>query len=915
LTTPLLSTKFSVPPISQNLVPRSRLLQKLNAGLRQVNRLSLISAPAGYGKTTLISEWLHTINEIAPIETVDAEEPAAPICTAWLTLDPGDDDLARFVAYLVASLQQIQPGVGEGALAALRTPKPGSPVMLATLLVNDLLEIPGPFVLVLDDYHTITALPIHDFLSCLIDHQPSQMCLVLGSRADPPLPLPRLRARGQLVEIRQDDLTFNRNEAAEFLNSVMGLSLTRDVSDALEKQTEGWIVGLQLAALSMRDVQDVPAFIESFSGRHEFIADYLTDEVLSHQPKNQKAFLLQTSILDRLSAPLCEAVTRQEQAQDTLEQMSEANLFLIQLDHQQEWYRYHALFADLLRKRLQQTQGTVVNELHQRASQWYRDNGILALAVEHALTGKDYQSAVELIEQAAEPLLKRSETISLVRWLEALPDEQIRLHPALITYYGLALLFSGKPTDKLKSLSEKVDVSESADNLQGEFATFKALLAIMEGDAAESIRLSERALERLPPGRPFFRCLAADSLGMAYTLQGDTDAAVRAFEQVVQLSEQTGNVVMTIMALSNLAGLRFQQGQLRLSETSYRQVLDLAAAQLGKHSPATGKAFLGLGALTREWNDLESALQYYFEAAEMLEKFAEIGLPIAYLSIAMVKAEQNEWESVQSYIERAKLCARASTGTPLDDLLVEGLQARFWVMQGELHLAEHWAQSRGLIDKPLGKLQSLAGRSAAAGEFQQGEYLTLARLLLAKKRPRLAVEVLDPLLDTSDRKGHNRRVIEILILKSLALAQSEAIDDALQVLSRTLSLAEPEGYIRTFLDEGEEMARLLYKAAERGYSPEYAGRLLAEFSDLPSITPGTSETAAEERLVEPLSERELQVLTLIAEGLSNREIAGRLYISLSTVKGHTTNIYGKLGVNNRTQAVTRGRSLCILPAN
>jgi LuxR family maltose regulon positive regulatory protein len=620
---------------------------------------------------------------------------------------------------------------------------------------------------------------------------------------------------------------------------------------------------------------------------------------------------LQTSILDSLSAPLCEAVTGHTPAQLLIEQLKEANLFLIPLDHRQEWYRYHALFADLLRKRLYQTRGGEVSGLHSRASHWYQENGMLAQAVEHALAAQDFRWAAELIVQEGEALLKRNETTTLLRWLEALPLQQKQDHPILFADHALALMLSGKPPGPVKAHLEEIATAGTREDIQGEIAAVRALYVMMEGNPTEAIRLSQQALEQLPHEQLYFRSLAADGLGMAYTLRGDTAAATKAFEQVVDLTSQSGDMIMTINALSNLAGMRYMMGQLRGAAASYQQVLDLAAARLGERSSATGKALLGLGELAREWNDLEGALKYYHDAASVLEKSVEIGLAIVLLSIARVKATQGDWDSAQEYLERARLHAQGSTTTP--SMIASGsLQVRFWIARGELELAGHWAQAHGLLEQPIGSAITQMDGNAALSEFVLSDHLTLARLLLAQGQPEWALEALNPLLDVFERKAHMRRMIEVLVLKALACKQQGEIEAALLSLDRAVALARPEGYQRTFLDEGEPMAQLLYQAIARGDSSSYTKNLLAALSDELSRPLAGIEQVLAESLVEPLSERELEVLNLIADGLSNREISARLYISPSTVKGHTANIYGKLNVSSRTQAVARAHSLGIL---
>lgn len=911
----LLSTKFNIPPRSERLVARPRLLQRMHEGLRQDCLLTLICAPAGYGKTTLVNDWLHYLKAGQPGEIT---QPAAldwPKKIAWLTLDAGDDDLGRFLAYLVAALQPFQAEIGQGILETIQTTRPPAAQTLATWLINDLATIPDRFVLVLDDYHLVSAQPIHDLLAYMIEHQPPQMCMIIATRADPPLPLARLRARGQLVELRQEDLCFTGPETQMYLQTVMGLKLTSEQLTTLENRTEGWVAGLQLAALSMRNIEDIPTFISAFSGGNVHIADFLADEVLSQQPPAVKTFLLQTSILDRLSAPICEAVTRQPQAQEILQKLKEENLFLIPLDHQQEWFRYHALFADLLRKRLHQTQAKMVGEYHCRASHWYQENELPEQAIEHALAGCDYSLAAGLVEKVGETILKRGEAQTLLRWLEALPDDEKQSRPMLFVFYGLVLIVCGQPPDQALLPLENIISTGNVDEIVGELSTFQGLLAMMQGKIPQAIQLTEKALQHLAPQRTFFRSLAADNLGMAYILLGDSAAAAKAFEQAVEIAEQSDNLMLALGALSNLAGLLVLQGKLRAAAKSYDRIIDLAEERLGNRSQQTGKAQLGLGMLAREWNDLEGALHYYEEAAEMFRHSVEIGLPIVYLSMAMVKLNQGDSEAMQAYLDRARQYSHATTTTKLDDKLTEETQARIWALQGKTDLLEEWLKLQGYLSpEKMAELTSTDPRTAAKILADQNIYLTLARFYLTVKQPAQAQKVLDPLLDLFMEKGHGRRVIEILALKALALKGQGQLDAAMQVLDQVLALAEPEGYQRTFLDEGEPMAQLLYQAASRGIYPAYIGKLLAAFSHaVPSISNEVREIPLEDQLIEPLSERELEVLVLIAGGLSNQEIAARLHISLSTVKSHASQIYSKLNVSNRTQAVARARSLGLIP--
>ncbi len=897
---PLLSTKFNVPPAGAKIIHRQRLLRILDESLGQNASLTLVCGPAGYGKTTVVSEWLRTSQQIRPDQF------------AWLTLERGDDDLTRFLTYFVTALQRIRPGIGASLLKLLQTHKPSPVPILATLLINELSEIPGRFFLVLDDYHLLTAEAIQNFMAFLVDHQPPQMCLVLVTRADPALPLARLRARGQLVELRQEELCFLPGEVTEFANQTMELALAPEQLAFLTQKTEGWVSGLQLAAVSLRTMQDRSAFFRAFSGEHEFIADYLTDEVLAHLPEHICSFMLQTSLLERLSAPLCEAVTGQSNAQVIIEQLMDANLFIVPLDSQHAWYRYHNLFADLLRKRLQSTQAEMVAELHSRASRWFEQNGLPDLAIEHAIAGRDFEQAARLIEGVAERLLMYGEAASLLRWLEALPEEQVLAQPLLGSLYGIALILRARPIRLVASLIEKMTNSSNLGEFQGEKNMLLALLAVHQGDPTRAIQLSEKALQQLPPEHPFFRSLAADTLGMGYTLAWDIPAATRAFELVVEISNQSENVMMAIMALTNLSGLRYIQGQLRTAIATCHQILDMANQRIGSQTPMLGKTLFNLGEMLREQGDLDTALDYLLDAVRMMEVFSEIGLPVANLGVARVYLNKHDWQAAQLYIDKARQQAQATQSILMDDRLAEAMQTRLCLARGEVDQAAQWAHGRGFLDRPPAEIFAEASRNAAYYEVFQGECMVLVRLLLAQRQPEQALELIALLQNLIEKRKNQRRLIEVLALKALALHQKGELDQALQTLGKALSQAEPEGYLRTFVDEGEAMARLLYQAAAHGIFPAYVGRMLAVLAEEnQSLKP--SRRPSSEALIEPLSERELEVLCLIAEGLSNREIAQRLYISLSTVKGHTSNVFGKLGVKNRTQAIARARSLGLLP--
>lgn len=902
----LLVTKYSLPLVESNLTERPHLVQKLDEALISSKRLILVCAPAGYGKTTLVGDWVRRVIS-------SSGEGASTPRLAWLTCDPEDDDLGHFLIYLTAALGSIHPKVGTGLMGMLRAAKPPTPQVLATMLINDLAEIPGRFVVVLDDFHTILSQPVLDFLAFLVEHQPPQMCLVLLTRADPALPVARLRGRGQLEEIRQNDLAFSPEEAIEYLHHRMNAAIPKNHLIALVERTEGWIAGLQLASLSIRSTKVAQAFINAFSGGDEYIADYLAGEVLIQQSDAIQSFLLRTSILDRLSTSLCTAVTGESQAQAALETLRENNLFLIPLDHHKEWYRYHPLFADLLQNRLNQAYSVqVVDDLHLRASRWYEENGLAAQAIEHALAGHASDRAAVLIEQAVASVFINGQVATVLRWMEALPTGAKDERPLLWIYHGLALIWCGKSAESLRSRLLELDAVIESKGLMGEAASLRGLIAMTGGHPVEAAQFARNALKDLTVGNDLFSCLASDIAGMAFVLQSDLPAAIRAFEQTAGIAARAGFVMFEILALSHLSGLHLQRGQLKAAAASYQRAMDRTVSQLGKRAPVAGQVLLGLGELAREWNDLEGALKYYLESAEMFAQFADLGIPIADLSIARVKANMGEWEAAQGYLDRAAQYAQSSQATRMNDRLVSVLQARFWITRGELVRAEQWAQQNGLTGRTLSEMITTVGLRAAGSEFVYSDYITLTRLYLAQNKTDAALEVIESLLKVAGSMGYMRRSIQILTLKALAWHQKEAKHEAVETLCEALAMAEPEGYLRVFLDEGEPMLRLLYLVLEQGNSSGYLKTILAEFSKDAINPPPKDEILTSDRLFEPLSEREREILSLIAEGLSNREISARLYLSLSTVKGHTANIYGKLGVNSRTQALSKAAQLGLL---
>ena len=918
---PLLQTKLHIPPLRVDRLSRPRLLARLEEGLRPETRLILLSAPAGYGKTALLAEWARAQRD-------------GGLRVAWLSLEESENDPARFWTYLLAAIETVAPDVGQGARTMLQSA--GSPLAplrseaIATLLINALAGLEG-LLLVLDDVHLIDEPAVHRGLAYLVDHLPPAVHLAIASRADPPLPLSRLRARNQLLELRVTDLRFVPGEVAAFLNDAIGLDLSPDQVAALDAQVEGWAVGLQMASLALQATArrtraggDTDTFLSGLARTQRYVLDYLADEVLTAQPAATQAFLLRTSVLERLCGPLCDALLEAPgEGAAILREIERAGLSITALDERQEWYRYHPLFASLLRKRLAEREPHQIPVLQRRASAWHEAHGSIAEAIEYALAAADYPRAARLIESQAEATLMASGHATVSRWVEALPDELVRARPQLCVAHAWALLLSGRAPARVEARLHEATSGRMADEVDGEVAALRSLLALLGGRIAEAIALAQLALERLPQERAFLRGVAADTLGIAYLSAGELDAAQGALETAVALARQGGNTMMAVAALCNLAGMRVLRGQLRLAGANYRRALEWSISSAGQRLPVAAKALLGLGELAREWNDLDAAARYLTDALALCAQYGEIGALVCALTLARVyraRADKGRGDEVRAEerMREAEAIAAATRITEIDDRLVAAARARLWIEDGDTDRAAAWAREQGLDVGGAGE----AGLEGTPIDYnlREVEYLTLARLALAQGEPEQALTLLQLLEREAAQRGRTRRLVEILALESLALSrvhagaeEADRAGDTLVTLGRALALAEPEGYVRTFLDEGPPMAHLLYRAAERGIAADYVGRLLAAFATERQSFEAAAETAtAPSPLVEPLSDRELEVLVLIAEGLANREIAEQLYISLSTVKSHAANIYGKLSVHKRTEAVARAHAWGIL---
>ncbi len=900
MSTSVLATKLYIPPARPKAISRPRLVERLTEGLHR--KLTLICAPAGFGKTTLASAWVASCGP--------------PV--AWLSLDEGDNDLTRFLTHLVAALQTIAPSTGEEVSRLLQSPQPPSVETILTALLNEITTIRDKFVLVLDDYHVIEAKPVDQALNFLIEHLPPQMHLVIATREDPQLPLARLRARDQLTELRVTDLRFTPSEAAGFLNHAMDLDLSAEDIDALETRTEGWIAGLQLAALSMQGHKDVTGFIKSFTGSSRFIIDYLAEEVLEHQSEEVRAFLLRTSILERMCAPLCDAVLNPDSeaappgpqelisSQVMLEKLERSNLFIVPLDNERRWYRYHHLFADLLRQRLRlraasaaQGEKESVAELHIRASKWYEDNGFDIEAFQHAASANDIERAERLIEGTGVPLHFRGAGAPVGNWLRSLPAAVLNARPSLLVTYASVLMMTGQPTaveEKLQAAEAALEGDEPDEEIRdliGRIASLRATLAVMQHDVEALIAQSRRALEYLNPNNLPLRTAAYFTLGHAHHLQGDRVEARRAYAEVISISKSFGPSIYTTAATLCLGQVQEAENHLRQAAETYRRAIFLAG---DPPRPIACNAHLGLAQVYYQWNDLNAAEQHGQQCLHLTRQMDSVETIAACgVLLARLKLVQGDVPGAVALLEEAETFVR---------------QHNFMFRMPDVAAAQVLTLLR-------------QGNLAAAGRLAETHNLPLsqARVYLAQGDPATALSLLEPLRREAAAKGWEDERLKVMVLQSVALFAGGEKEQAVQLIGDVLALAEPEGFIRTFVDEGLPMSQLLTEVASRGLMLDYIGTLQAVFeserpenkdtSHLPMVSL-VSHALPIQPLTEPLSQREIEVLQLMAEGLSNREISERLFLVLSTVKGHNLKIFGKLQVQRRTEAVAKGRALGLL---
>ncbi len=887
---PVLATKLYIPQPRAGAVARPALVTQLDRAL--AFKLTLISAPAGFGKTTLISEWA---------ATASIPNPQSPVRTpiAWLSLDEGDSDPARFLIHLVAALQTLTPPpageapIGQSIAGALHAPQLPPLEAILTPLINDLAALRDHFVLVLDDYHLVDAAPVDRALAFLLEHGPPQMHLLIATREDPNLPLARLRARGQLTEIRAADLRFTPAEVAAFFNQAMGLQLTSAEITALETRTEGWAAGLQLAALSVQGQADRSAFIQTFSGSHRYVLDYLVEEVLEQQPTHIQRFLLHTSILDRLCGPLCDDVMRDPSTpgRETLPDLERANLFIIPLDNERDWYRYHHLFGELLRQRLALQPGAaeLITELHTRASIWYETQGLDVEAFQHAIAANDVDRGARLVEGDGMPLLFRGAVMPVLNWLASLPAAVMDARPGLWVLYASAQLFVGR----LPAVEETLLAAEAAlrdaepnaatDDLIGHIAAIRAAMAVARADGPTILAQSLRALDHLHADNLPVRTATIWTLGVAHDLQGDRAAASRAYAEAIAGSRAIGHYIITIAALIGLGGVQERDNQLPLAVETYHSVLNLVGdAPL----PVACEAHLGLARIYYEWNDLAAAAQHGEQSLQLARQLEETDRAIAceLFLVRLALAHGDETDAAARLTRVEQVVRQEAFARQTANVAAARVQL----------LLRQTARRPATLNE--------AARLAAAHDLPVSQ----ARVYLARGDAAAARALLEPLHQEMTTRGWADEALKLTVLRALAAQSQGANVEAMDLLADAMARGAPGGFVRLFIDEGGPMATLLGSAAAQGIMPAYTRQLLAAIG-VQEVRPAAE--ASTQPLIEPLSARELEVLALVAAGLSNGEISERLFLALSTVKGHNRNIFGKLGVKRRTEAVARAREL------
>jgi LuxR family maltose regulon positive regulatory protein len=886
----LLRTKFFVPPIRSNQIARPRLINLINRGLDRA--LILVSAPAGYGKTTLVSSWLHE----------------SDIPSTWLSLDEGDNDPIRFLQYFINALQKIVPEIQVDLPGVLQEMQPAPFEALINIIINQIVEHVTPFIFILDDFHVIHSEAVLKILAYLLEHLPPQMHLAILTRIDPPLPLARMQARNELTDIRADQLRFTRDEIAAFLNDVMGLALSVDDLSAMETRTEGWIASIQLAALSMQSSKDIHGFVSAFTGSHHYVMDYLVEEVLGLQPKKVGDFLMQTSILDHMCGPLCESVIDADPEEPVdggamLEALERMNLFVIPLDDERRWYRYHHLFADVLRKRLEHHYPGSLPKLHQRASLWFEQNGLVPEAIRHSLKAGDQDRAVKLIEQNGPLLLISGELNALSIWIK-LVESRSQSHPWIHIIKAWLFILTGQPEraeevlQNAENLISPLETDTQIKIMQGAIATGRSYRSFMNGDTNQTAAFARQAVEYLPDVdlvSRSIRSIATALLGEACLMNGELEEARQACTEAKKIGQAAGDVHVVLVINCALGRIFVEQGLLHQAAEIYAETLQIATRPDGRKLVTTGEVYAELSQVSYEWNNLEVALEQVHSCIALCRQWGQKSFQAkGYMMLARLEEVHGNAVAAAEHMNIAEILSKEANFAIKYSIWVKCALVRLWIAQGNLEKASYIVQESGItINDEIPYLR-------------EPEFLALLHLLLAQGDYDAAMTLSTRLLQKAETGKRIGRVIEVLVLQALIFQGRNETEQSLAVLKRALSLAKTEKYVRTFVDEGKPMTRLLHLARSRQVETEYATHLLSVIEKDAVKTQPPSQL-----LIKPLTMREMEVLRLIEAGCSNQDIAGKLVISIPTVKRHISNIYAKLGVESRTQAVAIGKELKI----
>ena len=882
----ILSTKLYIPSFKSNMTSRPRLVEALNGGLDQ--KLILVSAPAGFGKTTLLSEWISTHD--------------GSFC--WLSLDQQDNKLERFLTYVITSLRSIQVEIKDEELEPLDVGPGEKRTGLLIHLINQAAQFEKEIILVLDDYHQVSSAEIHDAVAFLLDHLPENMHLVIATRIDPALSLAQLRARGELCEIRAADLRFSIDEAIQFFSSNLDEEIEGSDVTTLTNKTEGWIAGLQMAAISLEKCVDKHSFVTAFAGNDRFIADYLLDEALHSQPAPLQTFLLQTSILDRLNPELCNAITGWTDSKDVLQTLERANLFIVPLDNQRTWYRYHHLFADLLKSHLSYIRANELQDLHLRASRVYEQNGLLSDAIQHALAANHVERIVQLTQHMAVHQMDQDELNELIEWLDRLTGEMFMQFPWLLVTRTWALFNRGKFEATETSLAEIERIlahKEYEQNLvvrvRGHVAAIRSHLAEMREDPNVALQQTTQALVQLPQEDLKLRAFVAIRRANCLSWLGDFENAIPAYRQAGELGKQAGDGQLAISAISEVAVMQMLTGKLRQADESIQEIEAYAlklAQKDGRRLPAMGILYRHMSNINREHLELAKAVEHARQAIGICRQWGDKeSLLLAYEYLAMALFPMGNRSEAYQNLEKAIQLAGQISSQYIES--ISQIRCHFLLREGRISEVEEWFQGKDLDPED------------AFGYDLRNTYAIYARVLISRGKMKEALKITERLVSLVEAAGAGMYSIRYKILKAVCLWQMTRTKEAMGELAEALTLAEPEGFVHSCIIAGEMVVPVLFEASRQGLHAAFCRRLLEEFHG--QTGQAGRQPAKTNLVVEMLSERELEVLALIAEGNSNQEIANVLILSLFTVKSHARNIYGKLGVKNRVEAVARARLL------